>query len=795
MLLAAKQTGCVEEVLTIASALAVPDPRITPFDAVDKARAKHRELDDEKSDFLSYLRIWNGWQTIVRSSSNRAGRKFCEQHFLSVMRMFEWQDLRRQLKSALGELERGKSKPSRTEATPDAIHQAVLTGLLGNVATHHESREYLGTRSTRLTVHPSSVLRGKTPKWIMAAELLETSELYGRTLAPVKPQWIEQTAGDLVKKSWSEPAWDKSRGRVMGKEHVTFLGLTLVADRSVDFGKVQPKQAREVFIAEALVAGQLGRPVAFLEHNVALVEDIEAMEDRFRRRDIRASDQTLVDFYDRRLPDTVFSAASLESWWNDVVKQDPGLLNFDSSLVSRVDDADSAESDFPESMLAGGVRLDLEYCFKPGADDDGVTAMVPLEFLNRLDVEDFQWLVPGLNEERLVAVFKALPKQTRTRLVPVPDTVRKILAELDREKDLRRQLSALVKAERGVEIRAADWPFVEVPDHLRMRFRLVDADGDTLAVSRDLERLKADHSAVAATSFSSRANFDIERDGIVKWDFGDLPERVSLGTGDGALTGFPALVDMTETCAVRVFDSPQKARRLTRLGLRRLAMLELPGLRRMLARKLPGIEKICLLYSSIGSCDALKEDISTAALDASLGGTEDTVRSEGAFANLKQTLKSQLPREAASICQTLETLLADWQKTRTLLTEVAQQIPKETVDDVTGQMNELVYTGFVAKTSRENLAELSRYLKAIRHRLDRARIEPAKDGQRYASISETMARVNEKISAHCDSGEFDELRWMIEELRVSVFAQALGTAMPISAKRVEKRIAQIESAL
>ncbi len=798
MLLAGQHLGCIDEVLTITAALAVPDPRVTPFDAVDKARAMHRELDDDKSDFVSYLKIWDAWHQSMDGTSRRAGRKFCERHYLSIVRMYEWQDLRRQLKSVLPDT--GKSRPGRSgnESDNDAIHQALLAGLLGNVASHHEGREYIGTRSTRLTVHPSSVARNKSPKWIMASEFLETSELFARTLAPVKPQWIEAAAGNLAKKSYSEPVWHARRGCVMGKEHVTFLGLTLVADRPVDFGKVRPKIAREVFIAEALVEGRLGRKLDFLEANLALIDDVEAMEDRFRRRDIRVNDQTLIDFYDRRLPDTVFTAAALESWWRDVRDQDPNLLDFDLALVSRDDTDSSAVDDYPQTYAASGVSLSLEYRFEPGAPDDGVTAIVPLEYLNRLQVADFQWLVPGLIKERLVSVFKSLPKQTRTRFVPVPDTVDRFIAALDEDGftgDLGQRLTRFVKSDRGVDVRPGDWQFSEIPEHLQMRFRLIDGDGKTLATGRDLDELKAEHSGAAAKSFSSSASFDIERDGIVKWDFGELPASVALPGGAGELTGFPALVDMQEHCAIRVFDSPDKAQRLTRQGLRRLLLLELPGLRRMLERKLPDIDKICLLYSPVGACDELKQDISSAALDACIGGRENSIRTGTQFEELKQLLKKQLPQESARICRELQETLASWHDTRTVLAEISPLIPQATVADVTKQLDSLVYTGFVASTPVGNFSELPRYLKAIAQRLKRAQVDPSKDLQRHKTIANTLVNVEGKLDEYRETGVYDELRWMIEELRVSTFAQELGTAIPISVKRIEKRMDKIQKTL
>jgi len=786
MLLAARDERCLHEALIIVSALAVQDPRERPLDQQQAADETHRLFSDPRSDFLGYLKLWQSYHEQQRHLSQNKLRKWCREHFLSFMRLRDWHDTHRQLKELAAGMD---MRPDHTEAAYDAVHRALLAGLLGNVAFKTDNREYTGARNLKLNIFPGSALARKGPKWIMAAELVETGRRYAHTVAAIEPQWVERLAGDLVRRNYFEPHWEKRPARVAAFETVTLYGLVLAARRRVNYGPIDPVLSRELFIRGALVRGEYQTRARFFAHNRALLEEIETLEAKSRRRDLLVDEELLYRFYDARIPEGICSGAAFERWRRQAEADRPGLLDLTRDYLMQHGAHGITEAQFPDHLEISGLRLALSYHFDPGSERDGVAVTVPLAAVNQLQPEPFEWLVPGLLQEKVIALIKSLPKGLRRHFVPAPQFADACIQALNNHDQalldaLGRQLARMT----GVEIPAQSWRPEQLPGHLFMRFVVTDPEGRQLAAGRDLSALQATLGERAQHSFRELSWEGVERKQVDSWDFGALPETVEVVRDGMTVRGYPALVDAGDHAAVQVLDAPDAARIAHREGVVRLFRRQAARAVKDVARHLPGIDRMCLHYAALGRCDALKRELVDAIVKAAFypeGGDEE-VRTPEAFAERARQAQARLGETANAVCGWVASALAEYhQAARQLKGSVPPQW-LAALSDVRSQLDALVYPGFVAHTPPRWLRHLPRYVKAVNIRLNKLDRDPSRDRQHMQAVAPLWQRYAECAAAgKGQGGKLEEYRWMLEEYRVSLFAQELRTAFPVSSKRLD----------
>jgi ATP-dependent helicase HrpA len=816
MLLAAEREGCVPEMLTIASALAVQDPRERPMDAQQKADQAHARFLDERSDFIAFLKLWDYYREQARHLSQNKLRKQCKEEFLSYVRLREWHEIHGQLAGLAEEMgfhhtktDHRSEKPSPREPLPegaekeapeydyDRIHRAVLTGFLSQVALKEEpaegekrrrdANEYVGARNLKLHLFPGSGLAKKSPKWIVAAELVETARLYARTAAAIKPEWIEQLAPHLLKRHWFEPHWEKKPAQVAAAEQATLYGLIIVPRRRVNYGPIDPKTAREIFIREALVAGELRTDAPFFNHNRRLIAEIEELEAKSRRRDVLVDEQYLYDFYAARLPEDVYDGHTLDRWRRDHEKQDPKALFLSREELMRHGAEDVTRDEYPAVLNVDGVAVALGYHFEPGHAADGVTATLPVTVLGQIRGAVFDWLVPGLLEEKVTALIKSLPKQLRKNFVPAPNFAR---AVLERVKPGAAPLAAAVAAElkkiTGVEVNPTDFQADLLPPHLHMRFRVVDEKGRELEQGRDLGELQQRLAGKARAAFEAQPIAAMERAGILTWDFEPL-EEVTLQRQGITLRAWPGLVDAGESATLRLFQDPAEADAQTAAGLRRLFMLTQPDKVKYLKKSLPGLTQMCLHYATLGRCDDLKEDLTQAAFDG-VFMERPWPRTAGEFEDRIEQGRARLIPEATALAAKVAETLAEYHAVAKQLSGSVPPHRLRVVTEARDQLAHLIYPGFIARTPRVWLPHLPRYLKALRLRLEKHDRAPEKDRQAAADLARLWEPVRERLDAGAPlTPAQEEFRWHLEELRVSLFAQELKTVVSVSVPRLEKR--------
>ena len=788
MVVAAGHENCLAEILVIAAALEVDDPRERPFDRAEAADRAHERFHDEQSDFLALLKLWRHFEeSVEHRKSNRKLAVELREQFLSQRRLREWRDVHHQLAALVAELNmRVNEKP----ATYEQVHRALITGLLGNVGTKgEEAGEYLGARGIRFAIFPGSGLRKKQPKWVLAAELVETTRLYARLAARIEPEWVEACAGELAKKHYFDPHWEKERAMVAAYERVTLYGLTLVPRRRVHYGPINPGEARQVFIRGALVAGEYETRAPFFAHNRQLRKDVEALEHKARRRDVLVSDEAIYAFYDGVVPQGIVNGAGFEQWREQAERANPKLLFMTRDYLMRHAAADITEAQFPERTRTGGVDLKLSYRFEPGHALDGVTATVPLHLLNPLEAQQFEWLVPGLIREKVAALLKALPKQLRRHLVPPAEHVTAFLTEsgpstLDpRPSTLMAALARYVQRAAGEPVATDVWEGADLPAHLRMNFRVVDEAGRELAAGRDLAALKAQLGQAAQLTFAT-ADTGIEKSGIRAWDFGELPAEIAFTRGGRKLTGYPALSDEGDSVAIKLFDTRATAEGAMRGGVLRLGRLALKEQMRQLEKSLPGFTQAALLLRGLASPEELEADLLTAIANRAILGEDELPRNDKGFEALKQRARTRLPAVREAGCRLLAAIAEEYRRVT-----VARALPQPAAD-VRAQLASLVYKGFLSATPWERLHDLPRYLKAAQRRLDKCSQDPERDARHATAIAGLWKRYEERAARLRRAGEADprleDFRWRIEELRVSLFAQELKTPYPVSLKRLDK---------
>jgi ATP-dependent helicase HrpA len=780
MVVEADGNGCVRDVLVIAAALSIQDPRERPQDKAQQAAQLHARFTDPSSDFLTYLNLWRYLQEQQKALSSSAFRRLCRRELLNYLRVREWQDLHTQLRRSLRQLD------LHLDSAPtdgDAVHLSLLAGLLGHIGLRDvEKREYVGARNARFALVPGSALGKKPPRWVMVAELVETNRMWGRVAARIDPGWVERLAGHLVKRQYSEPHWERKQAAVMAYERVTLYGVPIVAQRKVSFGRIAPVLSREMFIRSALVEGDWEATHPFLAANRALLEDVEELEHRARRRDIAVDDEALFAFYDARIPSDVVSGRHFDAWWKQARRETPDLLTF--TLTDLVSDEAAALSalDHPDVWLQGDLRLPLTYQFEPGSDADGVTVHLPVEVLNQVTPEGFDWQVPGLRHELVTALLKSLPKPIRVRCVPAPDTAAHLLAVLEpRSRPLLDALESELLNTKRIDVRREDWQLDRLPPHLRMTFRVEDEQGRTVAEGKDLAALQQQLRPRVQQALSSAAT-GLERTGLTTWDLDALPREVEAG----AVRGFPALVDEGSSVAVRVLGSPEEQATAHWRGTRRLLQLVLPPPAKALAGRMTNAQKLALTRSPHGTPAQILDDCTTCALDALLSTAGGPVCDAEGFARLREEVRPQLVPAVEDVLRAVEQVLTASYDVAARLDAEQRPALAESVADMRRQLAGLVFPGFATAVGRARLPDLLRYLQALQRRIDKLPEDPARDRRAMAEVAQVQAELDDLRTQLRPSPALDEIRWMVEELRISLFAQPMRTRYPVSVKRIWK---------
>jgi len=796
MILEARRRGCLTEVLVIAAALCVQDPRDRPFDKAQAADDRHAPFRDERSDFVGLLKLWAFHSELL--AEGRSGRKLGQvlrEHFLSPLRLREWRDVHGQLHTQVTE---SGGLPNEVPAPYEQVHRALLAGLLGNVGMRHEEGDYAGARGIRFAVHPASAVRKRAPKWLVAAELVETTRLYARAVAQIEAEWIEHAAAHLVRRAWLEPRWDKDRAEVVAWEQVTLYGLVLVARRRVSYGAIDPARSHEIFLRSGLAEGGYVSRAPFQQHNVALRRELEALEHKARRRDVLVDEEAICRFFAERVPAEVCDGAGFEAWRKTAERSAPRLLYMTRADLTR-QGGDSVTADlFPETMEIDGATLKLRYRFDPGHPLDGVTADVPLHLLNRLRPERFEWLVPGLLRDKINALVRGLPKTLRRACVPLPETVTACLQALEASESghpLLPELAAVLRRVRGISVSLDDLRAVELPPHLMMHFSLRDAQGKEIAEGRDLSDLQRAHDGVAQEQFVPVSRW--ESSGLRAWpdDF-VLDKPVEFRRGGDKLVGYPALLDDIESVRSTLLETADKARTASRGGISRLVRFAMGEQMRMLARTLTPDRPLALRYAAYGNAQSLAESMLRASVDRAVWADETPIRDRREFdARLKQ-VRARLQLVGQEVLRLTGEILSLAHAVREALAAPRVRAYKHAVTDIEHQLGALVFSDFIAVVPYARLQHYSRYLSAILRRLEKLPerherdAQHTRDLQRWWQAIETRRELDRK-SGCCDPA-LEEFRWMLEEQRVSLFAQELRTPYPVSFKRLERAWAALD---
>lgn len=778
MLLAGEQRHCLREMLVVAAALSVQDPRERPHEAREAADAAHALWRDGQSDFMSLLNLWRTFHAQARHLSRNKLRAWCKEHFLSYVRMREWHDVHQQL---AGLLKEAGARLNQQNAEYADIHCALLSGLLDRVGFKETTREYTGARNLKFHIFPGSGLFKSQPKWLVAGEIVETARTYARLTARIEPQWVEEAAAHLVQREYFEPHWQAHARRVGGYEKVTLYGLPLAAKRRINYGRVAPEQARTIFIREGLVSGDYPQPPAFLKENLRRIAAIQELEARSRRRDLLIDEEDLYCFYAERLPAAVHDGPSLESWLKKAGRGElQKLLSSDAVLLRREPDADTAER-FPNVLLLNGYPLRLDYRFAPGEQLDGISIEVPLPLLGQLDAQRLEWLVPGLLQEKITALIRSLPKALRRNFVPAPDFARACADKLTfGTGGLLDALCAQLQRMTGIAIPVDAWQVDALPVHLRMNVRVLDESGTCLGEDEDLERLQARFARQAARVLRAAQVDDWPSRMTMEWDFGAIPDWLNLN----GVRVYPALDDRDDAVELVLCASEPEARRRNRTGIRRLAMLALRDQVKYLRKELLGLQQMCLHYHDVDSCDALREDLITAVFVELLNNHAPASRED--FITLCGNLREALIPAANSLAEVTGEILAHYRQTKKLLAACVSPAWLAAAQDIREQLAHLVYPGFVRRIPRGRLAHFPRYLQAVERRLKKLH-----DGNpRDTVVTDEIRRHWERALAQrdrWDDAPMSVYRWMVEEYRVSLFAQELGTGIPVSAQRLERQ--------
>jgi len=792
MIMAAADSGCLAQILVITSALAAQDPRERPPDKQQQSDQMHARFRHPRSDFMAWLNLWRYYEEQRQALSQNQLRKLCQREFLSFLRLREWRDIHTQLAIACRQqgLATGTGLPE--EENYQAVHCALLSGLLSNIAQHHEGREYLGSRNRKLQIFPGSSQARKSPKWLVAAEIVETSRVFAREVGAIEPEWALDINPGLLKHHYYEPRWQSRRGQVVAYERISLYGLTLADKRSVHYGPLDGALSRELMIRDGLVAGNFRQYPTFLKHNRRLVQELEELESRTRRRDILADEQVLFAFYDERLPRDLYTAASLQSW----LKRNPDgerVLYMTREVLTARDPGPAVGEQFPDQLQWEDMRFKLSYQFEPGQAADGVSVTVPVALLNRAPRYRFDWLVPGLLREKCIQLVKSLPKEKRKHLVPAPDFVDKALAQLQADNvDLLESLSRVLGTLGGISLAREDWSQEKLDDYYRMNIRVVDAQGRLMAQGRDLDTLVHRFREDTRQSISTGGQVSPAREGITRWDFADLPREWRFRQAGVDILAWPALADRGETVAIILCDYPGEARLQHRLGVLRLLRLgasqQVKYLRKQLLR---GNEWTLVLAGAQLERDTLVEDLIDAAYVQAMHLDADLPYTEEAFRRLEEGGRGEVIALATALEGSLLNALQVLANIRHKLASLDSGKWRDTRSDVETQLARLLRDCFQRDTPAQWLSQYPRYMKAVMQRLERLSGQYPKDQQHtqlLQALSEPLLEVvaqRPEVLLHSEAAM--TYRWMLEEFRVSLFAQNLGTRQAVSQKRLEEQ--------
>ena len=794
MVLEAQKSGSVREVMIITAALSIQDPRERPMDKQQASDEKHRRFADKDSDFLAYVNLWDWLKEQQKEHSSSQFRRLCRNDFLNYLRVREWQDIYTQLRQVVKEL----GLPVNSEPSDyRSVHTALLTGLLSHIGQKDaDKQEYTGARNARFSIFPGSGLFKKPPKWTMVAELVETSRLWGRIAARIEPEWIEPLAQHLVKHSYSEPHWSKSQGAVMATEKVTLFGLPIVAARQVNYSTIDPLLCRELFIRHALVEGDWQTRHAFFSANLKLRAEVEELEHKSRRRDILVDDETLFSFYDQRIPGEVISGRHFDNWWKNAAKQNADLLSFEKEMLIK-DGANKVSAlDYPNTWHQGNLKLRLTYQFEPGTDADGVTVHIPLPILNQVEDQGFEWQIPGIRRELVIALIKSLPKPVRRNFVPAPNYAEAFLGRVTAlELPLLDALERELRRMTGVTVSRDDWQWEQVPDHLKMTFRVVGEKHKTLLEGKNLTALKLQLKDKVQETLSAVADDGLEQSNLHIWSFGKLPEFYEQKRGGYSMKAYPALVDEKDSVAIRLFDSEQEQQQAMWQGTRRLLLLNIPSPIKYLHEKLPNKAKLGLYFNPYGRVLDLIDDCISCGIDKLIAEHGGPVWQEEDFARLQEKVRAELNETVVGVAKQVEQILtAVFNINKRLKGRVDISLALA-LSDIKNQLGGLVYRGFVTNNGWKRLSDTLRYLQAIERRLEKLATDPHRDRAQMLRVEQVQQAwqqwLNKLPLKRQQDEEVKEVRWMIEELRVSLFAQQLGTPYPISDKRILQTIEQL----
>ena len=799
MIVAARDRGCLKEVLVIAAALSVQDPKERPQERLQAADEKHRQFADEKSEFLSWLKLWNWFEEQARHLSGRKLAEACKERFLSYLRMREWREVYNQIHAMVTEL---GWRENEIPATYEPIHKALLTGLLGNIGCKSDdSSHYLGARGIRFLIHPGSPLQKKAGKWVVCAELTETTKLYARCLARIEPEWLEEVGAHLIRKSYFDPHWEKKAMQAVAYERSTLHGIVVNPKKRVNFGPMNPEEARLLFIRQGLVGGEINedfvRRWPFYQHNQKAIRDIENLEHKQRRQDVLVDDELIFAFYDHLIPSGIYNGADFDKWRKEAERENQKLLFLQKEDLMRHEAAGVTTDAFPPQMRLSGVDYALTYHFEPGSPRDGVTLVLPLAQLNQVPANRCEWLVPGLLKEKVVQLVKTLPQRIRAKLVPVPEFAEEFIAWVGNDEKrmapgIIAPLIDFIFESRGLNARG--WAVTpdafrpgELPAHFSMNFKLVDEHGRQLDMSRSLAQLRGEWGREARQEFQELHETPSEFTGLTDWTFGKLPELMEVAVGGQMVIGYPGLTEDGETVSLRVYDSQEEALAAHRLGLSRLFQLQLKEQVKYFEKNLPGLTQMAMQFMSLGSSDDLRQQLVSVIFERACL-VEPWPEDAESFKARCAEGKNRLGLLAQEICRLVGLVLTEWQA-------LVKKLPAfkafpGAVQDIEKQIGRLIHKRFVLETPFERLQHFPRYLKAAAMRLDKLKANPARDVQLLADYSTLWTQYERRALQLAKQGvsdpQLEQFRWLLEELRVNLFAQELKTPVPVSVKRLQK---------
>ena len=801
MLVEARRSGCTKEIMIITAALSIQDPRERPFDKQQASDEKHRRFADKESDFLSLINLWNYIQEQQDLLSGNQFRRLCQKEFLNYLRIREWQDVYTQIRQTIKQL----AFPINSKAADYiSLHTSLLSGLLSHIGMKEiEKREYIGARNIKFAIFPNSALFKSQPKWCIVSELVETSRLWGRTAAKIESEWIEPIAQHLIKYSYSEPRWSKKQGTTIANEKVTLFGLPIVASRIVNYSKIDPVLSRSLFIRHALVEGDWLTNHKFYKQNQKLIKEVEDLEHKSRRQDILIDDDELYEFYNKRIDDSVISAKHFDNWWKQKQKTQPDYLNIDKEMLIKQSAQLINLNDFPDFWYQDNFKLALKYQFDIGHNRDGVTIKIPLDLLNQIKNIGFDWQVPGFRKDLIIALIKSLPKSLRRNLVPAPNYAEAFLERIKTtDQPILESLENEFRKMTGVKITSEDWQLDQVPDYLKMTFSIINSNNEEIASGKDLVLLKEqlkNEVQKALSTLTTKKIVSIEQSNITDWNFGTLPTTYEEKQKNYTVKAYPALIDHQNSVSIELVDNQEEQQKLNKLGLRRLLMLNIPSPIKYLHEKLPNKSKLGLYFNSFGTVLMLIDDCIACAVDELIDKYNQNIQNQDQYLKLLDYTKTNINETVIDIAKQVETILTLHYNINKKLKGRVDLSLAFALSDIKRQLSNLVYKGFVADSGYKRLADVYRYLLAIEKRIEKLMGNVTKDRQSMNIIEEVENQyekwVNSLPQIVRSKDSVINIRWMIEELRVNLFAQQLGTPYPISPKRVKQQIELVKSEL